>query len=104
MGDATRHATETSEQYYPGEEHNQRGDALRHLLWQGELQQQYGHIPASLAGWAHEKISSDSPAEEQMDTFNNELGRKLGSETANKDELLARALEEIRANKAKTLK
>jgi len=103
MGDATRHSTEMADQYYPGEEHNLRGDALRHLLWQGELQQQYGDIPASMAGWAHEKLSSDSPAEEEMDTFNNELGRRLGSETANKEELLARARAAVDKGEAHTI-
>lgn len=104
MGDATRHSTEMADQYYPGEEHNLRGDALRHLLWQGELQQQYGDIPASMAGWAHEVISSDQPNESEMDTYNNELGRRLGAETHSREELLARAREAVEKGEAKTLK
>lgn len=81
-----------------------RGDALRHLLWQGELQQHYGDIPASLMGWGHEVLSSDSAAENEMDAFNNELGRQLGAETASKEELVQKAIEAIAAGKAKTLK
>ena len=102
MGDAVRYANELSEKQYPGENLNQRGDALRHLLWQGALQQQYGDIPAAAVGWAHELGDADA-AEKEMDTFNNELGRQLGSEAATKEELLQHAIDAINQGKAKTI-
>lgn len=104
MGDETRHATEMAEQTYPGEEHNLRGDALRHMLWQGETAQHYGDIPAAALGWGHEILSADSAAENAMDTHNNALGRQLGAESATREELLQKAMDAIAAGKAKTLK
>ena len=41
---------------------------------------------------------------QDMDLYNNELGRRLGSETKTREELLARAREAVEKGEAKTLK
>ena len=104
MAEPTSYATRTALKTYPDETVDERGDALRHLLWQGELQHKFGDLPASAVGWAHERFSGEPKEVQDMDLYNNELGRRLGSETKTREELLARAREAVEKGEAKTLK
>ena len=102
QGEQVEYANQLSDQYFPNEEEDGRGDALRHLLWQGAVAQEQGNIPAALAGYGHEfGLSKDAATE--MDLANNELGRKLGAETKTRDELLKASLAAIEAGQAKTI-
>ena len=78
QGNAVRFANRLSQDLYPKESLMKRGDALRHILWQAKLQQQYGTPLAALAGYAHELaggIEGQSGDEREMDLINN---KKIG--------------------------
>ena len=104
QGDAVRFANRLSQDLYPKESLMKRGDALRHILWQAKLQQQYGTPLAALAGYAHELaggIEGQSGDEREMDLINNKIGRQLGSENKDDSDLVGKALQEIVNKRAK---
>ena len=72
--DEVNYANEMANKYFPNEEEDARGDALRHLLWQGAVQQNQGTAPALLSGYGHElgfdMLPPMAPATE-MDLANN---------------------------------
>ena len=106
QGDAVHYANEMADKYYPGEELDARGDALRHLLWQGTVAQEQGSIPAALSGYGHEAGLGMLPpqdADTEMDLANNALGRELGAQTKTREELLNAAIEAVNAGRARTL-
>lgn len=104
--DEVKYANEMANRYFPNEEEDARGDALRHLLWQGAVQQGQGTVPAALSGYGHElgidMIPPMAPATE-MDLANNALGRELGEQAKTREELLQAALEAVKSGRAKTL-
>lgn len=102
QGEQVTYANQLSDQYFPNEEEDGRGDALRHLLWQGAVAQEQGNIPAALAGYGHE-FGLKNDAATEMDLANNELGRRLGAETKTRDELLKASLAAIEAGQAKII-
>ena len=104
QGEAVRFANRLSQDLYPDESLMKRGDALRHMLWQGKLQQQYGTPLAILAGWAHElggAVDGQNADERDMDLINNRIGRQLGRESTNDSDLVGKALQEIVNKRAK---
>lgn len=103
QGEEIKYANELSRQQFPNEEEDGRGDALRHLLWQGAVQQGQGTVPAVLSGYGHELGLNMSDPATEMDLANNALGRQLGEETKTREELLERAMDAINTGKAKTL-
>lgn len=70
-------------------------DALRHLLLAGELQRTHPVLAGPVL-WAHENISGflhDQDTDDKaMDTFNNDLGRRLGQQSGSRQELELKAL------------
>jgi hypothetical protein len=98
-------ATEIPERYFPAnEQHNARGDAMRHMLLQAQLMQKYGETPAKVIGWLHENLSGpQGDAEKAMDVYNDRLGRDIGRVAKDKADMAYRALQAIEKNQAKTL-
>ncbi len=98
-------ATEIPERYYPAnEQHNARGDAMRHMLLQAQLMQKYGETPAKVIGWLHENLSGpQGDAEQAMDEYNDRLGREIGRVATDKADMAYRAMQAIEKRKAKTL-
>ena len=97
------YATEIPERYYPAnEQHLGRGDAMRHLLLQAQLQQKYGEIPARMIGAAHEWLSGgQTESEAKQDEINNAIGIQIGKESkdlADATYRAWRAVEEGRVN------
>ena len=105
MGPEIQFATETPAKYFPkSEQHNQRGDAMRHMLFQAQLMQKYGETPAKMISWAHENMSGpQGESEKEMDVYNDELGRAIGRDSKSKDDMISRALQSIKEGEAKTL-
>lgn len=105
IGPEVQFATETPPQYFPkAEQHNGRGDAMRHLLFQAEIAQKYGEGPAKAIGWVHENLSGpQSEAEKSMDVYNDELGREIGKTAKNRPDMVRRALQAIEDGHARTL-
>ena len=62
--------------------HNGPQDAYRHCTWSCLMAQRIGTDQARLIGDNHEVWGASNPAENQMDLFNNRIGRELGSTTA----------------------
>jgi len=98
-------ATEIPERYYPAnEQHNARGDAMRHMLLQAQLMQKYGETPAKIIGWLHENLSGpQGDAEKAMDEYNDRLGREIGRVAKDKADMAYRAMQAIDKQQAKTL-
>jgi len=98
-------ATVIPEKYFPAnEQHNARGDAMRHMLLQAQLMQKYGETPAKIFGWMHENLSGpQGDAEQAMDEYNDRLGREIGRVATDKADMAYRALQAIEKQKAKTL-
>jgi hypothetical protein len=98
-------ATEIPERYYPAnEQHNARGDAMRHMLLQAQLMQKYGETPAKIIGWMHENLSGpQGDAEKAMDEYNDRLGREIGRVAKDKADMAYRAMQAIDKQQAKTL-
>jgi hypothetical protein len=98
-------ATEIPERYYPAnEQHNARGDAMRHMLLQAQLMQKYGETPAKIIGWMHENLSGpQGDAEKAMDEYNDRLGREIGRVAKDKADMAYRAMQAIDKKQAKTL-
>jgi hypothetical protein len=98
------------ELYGVTEEHNARGDAYRHLVWQALTAKRYGDSLASAMGNYHELgipammggagINPD-PDEVAMDKFNNQLGRQIAKEAKTEEDVYRLAQEYIDSGKAK---
>lgn len=97
-------ATVIPEHYYPAnEQHNARGDAMRHMLLQAQLAKR-SPLLAKTVGWAHENLSGpQGDAEEAMDMHNDELGRQIGLTAKDKADMVWQAMQAIESGKAKTL-
>ena len=97
-------ATEIPERYYPAnEQHNARGDAMRHILLQAQLANRSPFL-AKAVGWAHENLSGpQGDAEKAMDKYNDELGRQIGITAKDKADMVWKAMQAIESGKAKTL-
>ena len=105
IGDEVDFASKIPEFYYSKEaQHNGEGDAMRHILLQGQLQQKYGELPAQALGWLHENATlGQSDAEKAMDTYNDVLGRKLGATATDNADLAWKAMQAIKAGDARTI-
>ncbi|XP_070560500.1 uncharacterized protein [Ptychodera flava] len=68
---------------FPNSVHNGEGDAFRHALWMYRVTKTYGAGVAKDFGDAHERSSVNPLNERLMDLYNNEVGRCLGSNSAN---------------------
>jgi hypothetical protein len=99
-------ATVIPEKYFPAnEQHNARGDAMRHMLLQAQLMQKYGETPAKIFGWMHENLSGpQGDAEQAMDEYNDILGRQIGAKARSEQEMIDMARQYISSKKAKSLK
>lgn len=105
LGDEVGFATEVPEQYFPADEqHNLRGDAMRHILLQAQLMKKYGEMPAEVVGWLHENMTGPQGEEEKaMDLANDAIGRRIGREAKDADEMIRMALEAIESGEAAVL-
>ena len=59
--------------------HNGKADAFRHCYWSCLMAQDIGVSQAQIVGDIHEDCVPNSLEEREMDTFNNTVGRSLGS-------------------------
>ena len=96
-------AEDDARKYFPDEEHNGRGDALRHMMASGLVTQRYGRIPAALLGYGVEAFGDDPLEESFMDLFNNSLGRDLGSTFTTEEALRQGALNAIANQRTRQL-
>lgn len=102
---ASRVAEKKAEETYsPREQHNARGDAYRHLVWQALMARNQSPAKAKLAGDYHESFMPyllggggfDQPSEEkQMDLYNNSLGRRIASQAKSEADIYRLAKEYI---------
>lgn len=98
------------EVYGPTEEHNMRGDAYRHLVWQALMSKKFGPDFARLVGEYHE---SRMPAmlggagifpdeqEKEMDLYNNALGLEIAKQAKTPEDVYKLAKEYVDSGKAK---
>lgn len=92
------------EYFDPKSEVAGEADAMRHLLFQAQLAQKYGDMPAQMVSYLHEYTSPGQPsAEREMDFLNDALGRELAREAGSEEELIRLARKYIESGKAKTL-
>ena len=61
--------------------HNDNGDAYRHALWNAYTAHNCGSTYAKQFADAHEKDFPNVPLENEMDLFNNSVGRTIGSKS-----------------------
>lgn len=75
-------------------------DALRHAYVSGVYTLEYGEETAEILGRLQEFVFSDSssahPQSENMDLWNNEIGREYGKRAKSRDELFSLLLEALR--------
>jgi hypothetical protein len=105
IGDIIKRSKEIPLTYYdPKGEVAGEADAMRHLLFQAQLQQKYGELPAKAVSYIHEYSSFGQPsAEREMDFLNDELGREIGRSAKSDRELVEMARRYIESGRAKTL-
>ena len=105
LGPEIEYATEIPERYFPAnEQHLGRGDAMRHLLLQAQLQRKFGDLGAYLIGAGHELFSGgQTDAEAEQDKLNDILGRKIGRESKDLADATYKAYQAVNAGKAKVL-
>lgn len=98
------------EAYGPREEHNARGDAYRHIVWQALLAKQYGdktakgmgdYHEAPLPAWMGGAGTSPDPDETSMDQFNNAIGRQIAAQAKTEADIYRLAKEYVDSGKAK---
>jgi hypothetical protein len=96
--------------YGQEEEHNGRGDAYRHLVFQALLTKKYGPTLAELIGKYHESPMPtvlggagfiQPTSEKEMDLYNNTLGIEIGKKANTQQEILDLARQYIEQQKAK---
>ena len=109
MSEMEDYASRTSTLFYPKEtELGGEADAMRHMLFQSELANRYGRLPAAVVGALNEyglgTLQGQSRAERGMDLENDEKGRDIGLSDMTQDERLREIMEFIDSGKAKTLK
>jgi hypothetical protein len=106
---ASNKANKKAEEFYPAnEQHNARGDAYRHLVWQALVTRNKSKDYAERVGNIHEwpipviGAGFDQPSEEkQMDLYNNSLGRSIGLKAKSEEDIYRMAKEAIDKGKAK---
>ena len=106
LSDEVKFANEIPTRYFSKEEQlDGRGDAMRHLLLQAQIQKKYGDTAAELAGWIHENVLTGGQSDEEkaMDVANDALGRRIGARSADKADMAYKALQAIKSGEAKTI-
>ncbi|MEC0226036.1 DUF6973 domain-containing protein [Paenibacillus alba] len=76
---AAQDASNNAKNEYPTELHNLRGDALRHAYWQASLTYSTSASYAEQWADAHELDHPGPVNENNMDTYNNSVGRDIAS-------------------------
>jgi len=90
--------------YDPKGEVAGEADAMRHLLFQGQLARKYGETPAKIISYVHEYTSPGQPsAERAMDLYNDQLGRELGLSATSDDELIELARKYVDTGRVRVL-
>jgi hypothetical protein len=89
--------------YGKEEEHNQRGDAMRHILYSAQNAKNIGNFPAMAISFAHETSEFlDQPAfEKNMDYHNDAIGRRIAEQAKTKEDMVRLAKEAIDSGEAK---
>lgn len=79
-------AFEEAPQITPIGPHNGPQDAVRHALWSAYMANSMGAVKAKAWGDAHEDYPENPPDEKQMDLYNNQIGRQIGT-THSRDDI-----------------
>lgn len=89
--------------YGKAEEHNQRGDAMRHILYSAQTAKGVGDKPAMAISFAHEisEIFSQPKFEMNMDLQNDAIGRRIGKEAKTPEDMVTLAKKAIDSGEAK---
>ena len=106
-----KQATDAAMQAYPLKEQvDMRGDAFRHLVGSALLAKRKGVPYAEFITGLHEAKwlpviggMGNSPAETQMDTYNNTLGIDIAKKAKSYDDIVNLAKQYIETNRAKTM-
>ena len=102
-------ATKQAEKTYPkDEQHNARGDAYRHLVWQALVAKNQSPTLARVLGAVHESpipfigggLEQD-PEERAMDSYNNSLGIEIAKKSKTDEDIYRLAKEYVDSGKAK---
>lgn len=110
-------AVEQGQSYGPSEEHDARGDALRHIVWQALTAKAVTpNFAKGLGDW-HElplprwvgaagvpfsgKELAQMRVENDMDQYNNALGREIAAKANSVEEILKLAKEAVDSGRAK---
>lgn len=94
--DADNAAAAAREHYAANTLHNGIGDAFRHCYWNALMTLSVGRSNAKKIADLHEDNNPTGPlAEREMDLKNNEIGRQVGSESADASEALTKCKEHV---------
>lgn len=113
-------AVEQGQSYGPSEEHNARGDALRHIVWQALLAKNNANLAKAVGDWHELPLPrfigaggipvpkwlggaglEGARQEAQMDQFNNALGRDIAKKANSIEDIYKLAKEAVDSSKAK---
>ena len=84
-------------QRYPTSTHNGNGDAFRHCYWSCQMTRAIGFACAKYIGDSHEAVGNNNgqpPAEYNMDSNNNSVGRSLAKSAGDCGDLCKKALDD----------
>jgi hypothetical protein len=89
--------------YGKAEEHNQRGDAMRHILYSAQVTKNVGKIPAMAISFTHEtsELFDQPKFEKEMDYSNDAIGRRIAGEAKTKEDMVTLAKKAIDTREAK---
>jgi hypothetical protein len=81
-----------------------KADAMRHLMYQADLTRKFNPMTASAISKLYELSSpGQTDAEEAMDKFNDALGREIGQQAKDEQDVVRLAREYVDKNKARIL-
>lgn len=79
-------------------------DAMRHMLFQAQLAQKYGELPADIISTLYEYTSpGQTPAEREMDFYNDALGREIARRASDEEQMIELARKYVEDRRARVL-
>jgi hypothetical protein len=89
--------------YGKKEEHNQRGDAMRHILFSALNTQNIGSLAAKTISYGHELSEAfiQPPFEKEMDLHNDAIGRRIAEQAKSREDMIRLTKEAIDSGEAK---
>jgi hypothetical protein len=92
--------------YGKAEEHNQRGDAMRHILYSAQTAKNVGEFPAIAISFLHEnsEIFDQPDYEKKMDYHNDAIGRRIAGQAKTREDMVRLTKQAIDSGEAKFYK